>query len=236
MARSPAKRPIKKRKPRKTFKIITVEAKKPVTNPRFSKLAVGSPDDPFYVNPATIPSGVALQWATASVMNEPADNFPHSLHLKRAIEGGWKPVKGVTVKGLALVWAPIEVAEAQRNKNVFKAREQMREAAELFGLDEWGHRTSSSHLPLVTSSFMVSSNYDSVPPDTEPLDVAVTVSLRLSRRFQDAAAALKLTPEVYAQRRMDLYVRGVLAGLLLPVSASALELFEGGKFELTPRI
>lgn len=238
-----AKRPVKKRKPRKVVK----PSRKPRFNSRISRaeraakasqpepfepvfnLTIGTPDDPFHIDPLSIPGGVALHWITLSVDD-----------LDRAQSFGWKPVEGVGgVKGNMLVWAPVAIAEAQRDANIKRARDQIHEARELFGLNG---RREGHPFPIAPQSFMVSSAYETVPSDTAPLDVDVTVRLRLPGRLQDVAAALKLSPEVYAQRRMELYVRGELAGLLLPViyhdgyPAKSLELHESGNFSLVPRI
>lgn len=233
-----AKRPIKKRKPRKVKltmlgvdprdltprRALNIFAPKPKVplNPRF-RLKVGSDGDPFYIDQKTVPAGVALQWITLNVDD-----------LERAQSSGWKPVEGVGgVRGNMLVWAPVAVADAQRDANIKRAKDQMREAKESLGLNG---RREGRLFPIAPQSFMVSSAYETVPSDTGPIDIDVTVKLRLSGRLQDVAAALKLSPEVYAQRRMELYMRGDIAGLLLPSStAKCLELYETGNFSLTPR-
>lgn len=219
-----ARRPIKKRKPRKTKfdKAVAsaLKSKPAPKNPKF-KLEVGSEHDPFYVNPATIPTGVAIQWISLNVDD-----------LERAQYVGWKPVEGQDgVKGNMLVWAPIEVAKAQTDANIKRAKEQMREMDELFGR---GPRKENGYFPVVSQSFMVSSAYESVPSNAGPIEVDVIVKLRLSRSLQDAAAALKLSPQVYGQRRMDLYIRGDIGGLIIPIQ-DAVEITEYGNFQLTPR-
>lgn len=219
-----ARRPIKKRKPRKSKfdKIVAsaLKSKPAPKNPKF-KLDVGSEHDPLYVNPATIPHGVAIQWISLNVDD-----------LERVQHSGWKPVEGQDgVKGNMLVWAPIEVAKAQTDANIKRAKEQMREMDELFGR---APRKENGYFPVVSQSFMVSSAYESVPSNAGPIEVDVIVKLRLSRSLQDAAAALKLSPQVYGQRRMDLYIRGDIGGLIIPIQ-DAVEITEYGNFQLTPR-
>lgn len=221
MARRPAKRKPRKSKFDKAVK-SALKSKPSPLNPKF-KLEVGSEHDPFHVNPASIPHGVALQWISLNVDD-----------LERAQYSGWKPVEGQDgVKGNMLVWAPIEVAKAQTDANIKRAQDQMREARELFGFDEAGRR-EGAYFPIAPHSFMVSSAYETVPSDTLPIEVEVTVKLRLSGRLQDVAAALKLTPQVYGQRRMDLYIQGAIGGLIIPVK-DAVEITEYGNFQLTPR-
>jgi hypothetical protein len=56
--------------------------------------------------------------------------------------------------------------------------------------------------PLVDSSFIVAEDYKWVSHDAKPVVVQVAISLRVSRDWQDAAAALGLTTEEYARRRL----------------------------------
>lgn len=181
-----ARRPIKKRKARKTFKTIAVKAKRP-RKPVF-KLDIGSLTDPLYVDPKTIPDGFALQWT-------PADSD---------MPIGWQAVPDVGVTQLnRLIWAPIEVAEDERSNNIGSARKQMADSGALFGLDEYGKKLSHQYgFPFVSPSFMVSSNYQRVSPDAGPIDVEITIRVRISVKWQDAAACLGLEPQEYARRRL----------------------------------
>ncbi len=218
-----ARKPIKKRKQRRvsvnrkpksvkrkpTFdKIIrTVLAKKAKPlNPKF-KLKIGAPEDPFFVHPETIPDGVALQWVMTHCTEGTGSSFPHEdfsfLIYEKALDSGWKPVDGQKPIGSQiLVWAPKEVAEAQREADFDRAKEQIREAGALFGLDEYGHKLGRQGFPLVSPSFIVSSDYVSVPDDSSPIEVDVTIKVRMSVRWQNAAACLGLDPQEYARRRL----------------------------------
>jgi|SRR5579859_770117 len=205
---------------------VAPKAKRKPKKPTF-RLQVGTKDDPLYVDPATIPTGFALQW-----VNEHGND-----NVDTALDRGWSRVKNVLpVQGQVLLWATTEHAHAQRDELIAAARKQFDDANELFQI---GKRSYSSAMPIAPPSFMVSTAYEVVPADVEPIDVEVKVKLRLSRRFQDAAAALKLSVEEYAQRRMSLYVNGSLGGLLLPVEMAggdAVELHETGNFQLNSRI
>lgn len=224
-----ARKPVKKRtqpKPRKSAKKSSFDkivrkalAKKKVpTNPRF-KLKIGVPDgDKFFVHPETIPDGVALQWASPDLPY-------HDPMLARCLASGWKLVpKQEAIGGLVLVWAPKAIADAQRDKNIDIAQQQMQEMRDLFKMDA-PYVGQARRFPLVSESFLVSEPYQSIPSDTPPIDVEVTTRFRLSAHFQEAAALLHITPEVYAHRRLELYLRGELGGILLPMGG-ALELFE----------
>jgi hypothetical protein len=219
------RKPIKKRAaPRKSVKFDRVIrkafTKKAVpVNPKL-KLKIGSPEDPFFVHPETIPDGIALQWVSSDADAQPS--------LRRATESGWKLVHGLeAIRNLVLVWAPQALADAQRDENIKKAQDQIRQNRELFGLK----RKGGSWPAIVSNSFISSSDYQRVPSDSPPIDVAVTTKFRLSAQFQDAAAALGIDPQVYAERRLALYLRGDIGGILLPIRG-ALELFEDGNFTI----
>jgi hypothetical protein len=181
-----ARRPVKKRKARKTFKIVAVKAKR-LRKPVF-KLQIGSLNDPLYIDPKSIPHGIALQWTSAD----------------SDIPLGWEPVPNVGVIQLnRLIWATIEVAEEERAANIGRARKQMADAAALFGLDEYGRKLSHQYgFPFVSPSFMVSTQYATVPADSLPIDVDIAIKVRASVRWQDAAACLGLTVQEYVRRRL----------------------------------
>jgi len=221
-----ARKPIKKRKiVRKIVKKRIKAPKKPVVfNPKFD-LKIGTLEDPFHIHQETVPKGVSLQWITLS-----ADD------LIRVQASGWQAVKGQdAIKGNLLVWAPNALADAQRDANIQRAKDQMQEVRDLFQIKEDGRRAYDRSFPLVSQSFMVSSDYGQTPADAKPLDVEIKVNFRLSWRFQDAAASLGLSPKEYAQRRMSLYVSGVLGGIIMPADGNAIELFEDGNFNIVSR-
>jgi hypothetical protein len=206
-----AKRPIKKRTQRKV--IVKKRRVKQVAKPEAEK-------DPFYIDPKSIPKGKAYQW----VSNDPPEHLhTHSL-MDLAVASGWRSVKGEKrVGGQTLMWAPQKVADAQRDENIKRAHDQLRDYRQMFGKEP-----GVGYFPV---GHVVSEPYQTIPSDEPPIDCDVTVKFRLSQRYQDAAAALHLDPQVYAQRRLTLYLRGEIGGILLPVGG-ALELFEGGNFSI----
>ena len=209
-----ARKPVKKRKQsrvsvkRKTksakAKPVSVKQPKPF-KPTFN-LKIGIPEDPFFIHPETIPDGVALQWVTSSVMGTPQGDLPYAAYsfVEEAIKGGWKLVEGQKpLGGLVLMWAAQEVAKAQTQDNIDRAKQQMADARALFGMD--GSKASPYHgsrFPMVQDTFMVSSAYASVPAGSPSIDVDITIKFRVSARWQDAAAALGLDVQEYARRRL----------------------------------
>jgi hypothetical protein len=178
-----ARKPIKKRKP---FKITAVKASKP-RKPVF-KLDIGSIGDPLYIDPKSVPSGVALQWISADT----------------DIPAAWRPVPNVGLTHLnRLIWAPARVADGERDANISNAKQQMADARALFGMD--GSKASPYHgssFPMVKDAFMVSGFYKSVPPNAPSIDVDIAIKFRVSARWQDAAACLGLEIQEYARRRL----------------------------------
>lgn len=235
-----ARRPVKKRKQRAISKKTVFKKVKALVDRNFA----ADPEaekDPFYIDPKSIPKGKSYQWVATHIDGKPFPGF-----VRMAIGVGWKPVRGhKPVGGQILMWAPQKVADALRKRDIERAQQLMQEMRDILRMDV---STDHSHrVPLVSESFLASEPYESIPSDTPPIDVEVKVNFRLSAHFQESAALLKIDPQVYAQRRIALYLRGELGGILLPVYAvshtnergpkeNALELFEGGNFNIQSRI
>jgi len=205
------KRPPAKSKLAKAF-ASALHKKRPVTNPKF-KLKIGKLEDPFFIHPETIPSGVALQWFTFRIMGEHEADLHHPLgrsFVQQALNSGWKLVQGCEVDGQALMWAPESVAKAQADAGRSRAQQQMAEARALFGMD--GSKPSPYHggIRIADTNFVESKVYESIPSDAPPIDVDVTIKVRVSARWQDAAAALGLEVGEYTRRR--LYMEPIVLG------------------------
>lgn len=186
---------------------------------------------------------IAYQWAALPTTKEDREA------MQAYVAAGWSPVRKhpkfpttrgkVIFQGMLLMQIDAKKHRALVDTDVARARKQIDDVNKLFQIEGKRGRGENRSFPIVSSDFVVSSDYGVVPPDVDPVDVTVVVKLRLSRRFQDAAAALKLSVGEYAQRRMTMYVRGELGGLLLPVDpsgADAVELHEGGQLNLSSRI
>lgn len=200
-----ARKPIKKRKPRKVAKKTAFPkppamfTKKATASPKF-KLKIGSNEDPFFIHPDSIPRGVALQWVSTASLSE---YNPHSMmHL--CLASGWRQVKECEPIGaLYLMWAPEDLARSQKDANINRARQQMADALALFGFD--GQKPSPFHGPVASiapDTFVETRKYDSVSSDASPVDVDVTIKFRASARWQDAAAALGIDVQEYVRRRL----------------------------------
>jgi hypothetical protein len=186
------------RKPVKKRRVARKPAKSKPFNPKF-KLKIGLPDgDKFFVHPETIPAGVALQWVAVTVVGD-ADLS----NLDWYLEGGWKPVPNQKkIGGQVLVWAPQALADEMKKKGVGRATQQRADARALFGMD--GQNPSPYHggFPMAGPHFIETKDYEGVPSDAPPIDVDVTLKIRVSARWQDAAAALGLEVAEYARRRL----------------------------------
>ena len=151
--------------------------------------------DPFYIHPSDIPDGRSYQW--------------FSLTEKRAIEDAqeckWKAVpfsrhnfsrtynsKGKIVCQNSLLMenskAYVDSKDAE-NRNLVN---EMLAAQQI----------APGKLKFVSPSFMVSWDYKKLPADAKPVVVPVTIDFRVSVKWRDAAAALGLSDQEYARRRL----------------------------------
>lgn len=62
--------------------------------------------------------------------------------------------------------------------------------------------------------------YKRIPSAVPAVRVDVTIPVWLSGRYQDAASALGLTNEIYAQRRVLMHLDGSIDGLLMPADGA----------------
>jgi hypothetical protein len=219
------RKPIKKRTQRSHLKVISKAWRPNALKRRVKQVAKTEAEkDPFYIDPKLIPKGQSYQWVTNA---KPEKYQIHSM-MDLCLASGWRPVKGKKfVGGQTLMWAPKAIADAQRDVNTNRAQDQLRQFREMFGME----KPEAGGINYFSAGHIVSEPYQNIPQNAPPIDCDVTVKFRLSQRYQDAAAALHLDPQVYAQRRLALYLRGEIGGILLPVGG-ALELFEGGNFSI----
>jgi len=176
------RRPVKKA-PRKA-PARKARKSKPIFN-----LKIGTKDDPFHVDPIGVPKGVSMQWLGAT-------------SIKGAQEKGWRRVPRVEpVGGLALMWAPENVAAAQIKFWVDKAQEQRRMHSEPFALNE-PKRWAKGGIPIMPPDFLVGEEYNRIASDAPPIIVEFPVSFSMPAVWQDAASALHLSNSEYARRRV----------------------------------
>jgi hypothetical protein len=187
--------------------------------------------DPF--SPISPPKGKSYQWFAIEVMGERNDRAWKAIAI-----GSWKPVpfrrhsnelpktfnvKGRIVRdGLMLCERAKELTDAAIDRSKNDALEMMKAQRELFGFDRDPNedRYHRGPIPIMNAGWVESQPYDRVHDDAPFVDIAVTIRVRLPARLQDAASALKLTNEMYAQRMIELHARGDIGGLLLPMLES----------------
>lgn len=200
----------------------------------------------FKLDDVRAPKGLAYQWVA-----DPKIDPHRECEWSQAIKAGWKPVsskrhpKFPAKRGRVAFGAMVLMQISEKRKralveaDIARAKAQMKEYRDLFRMDG---REGDQRFPLVSPDFMVSSAYESVPPDAESVDIPVMIKLRMTRRFQDAAAALRLSVEQSAQRRITLFLRGDLGGLLLPAPPDAdgwpesVEIHEQALFTITAKV
>ena len=232
-----ARRPLNKRKQR--AKIV----KKPIAEARTE-----AEKDPFYIDPKFKKPGRAYQWVA---ITHGSEYDPFSID-EQCRKSGWKPVPLVkNVGNQRLMWAPQKVADAQRQANTDLAIAMDNDIRAALGMDVNGALTDRGKIGLITTEWLDRAlafdkrmeelglpskrhEYTPVPSNAPSIEVEVTTKFRMSARFQDAAACIGITPEMYAQRRVALYLQGQFGGILLPIDG-AFELFEDGNFTIQSR-
>lgn len=105
--------------------------------------------DEFYINPDDVPDGWAYEWKRKTVLG--AEDPAYQVALARA---GWEPVPAsrhpsympmdghyatIERKGMILMERPAEISEEARNKELRKARLQVRNKEEQLGAAAPGH-------------------------------------------------------------------------------------------------
>lgn len=181
------RRPIKKRVARKAKKIRTKSVP-----PIF-----GAEEAKIFDIPKP-PAGLAYQWVLAEHLRKYPGwvSVPFARHSSE-IPADTNEDGSIVYLGNVLV---------QRAEELVKAELSIPQKLALKNLQEHpayrapGERYSP--FPVLSESFMVSREYAVVPADSPPIDVDITIKFRVSRRWQDAAAALGLDAQEYARRRL----------------------------------
>jgi hypothetical protein len=143
---------------------------------------------------------MAYQWAS----RHPEDQHRLFAHFR----AGWKKSKNPAGKlknrpaDVILLEIPKDQYQRFVADGIHRAKEQIEEASKPFGINAGGFDRKSRPFPLVSPSFMVSSDYPKLPAEAAPIEVNVTIKVRASVGWQDAAACLGLSVEEYARRRL----------------------------------
>lgn len=206
-------RKVKKSAPRRRKKASPID---PAPSPFFSKF-IDPASDPYEIH---APAGKEYQWIAIAVLGEPVDDG----WLENFRRKGWKrvlakrhpqftsPDKYITRDGLRLYERKIPKDRPALTEANLAAIKQFNDHAAAAVKSESGY--------VMPVSWNVSVPYEHVPSDTPALQIEVLIPVWLSGRYQDAARALGLTNEVYAQRRILLHLRGEIDGLLMPADGA----------------
>ncbi len=180
--------------------------------------------DPYYINPRLIPAGWAYQWVPqGSKLAEGWTTVPYSRHAHDFSDEYSGMFGQITFLGLTLIETTIGQAQKEREALQAKARDLTSEIDKRFGRDVDGGR--SGGFWIMPQDWNVSYTAEEIdridPPPSEgpPVEVAITLMMKVPARWNSAAAFLKLTLNEYARRRV-LMERPVL-GSMDPFSQDA---------------
>lgn len=168
-----------------------------------------------------------FQWMVAAIDGQPVPP-------ERWKAGGWRPVHFTDhIKTLTSDWR-LPKNQVGRDGLVLYWRSKPLNDVALEDAHAAALKQSSEHLAHQGSSIYVdyidragfsiptvaalSEGYERVASSADPVDVEVTITFRMTGRWQDAAAALNLSNEEYARRRVALWSQGAIPGLLLPIA------------------
>jgi hypothetical protein len=218
MAKKP-KRKAARKLPRKIVR-KTVRKSKKIAKPVALPPRV-VPEDSSRTGDIAIPADLAYQWIRVELFGE----LDHQSH-GAALDAGWRPVPfkrhagqfhpnndwpgKIVHGGRMLMENAADAASAQIDALMSKAHQQMTEAWEPFGGQPNGRKHTFAIMP---GDFVVSEKYARIASDALPIDVEVTIRVRLPASVQDTIQALHLPMEEYARRRLVME-----PGVLYPVN------------------
>lgn len=208
-----ARRPVKKRKPRKLSNTSAFQKVKELVERNYASEPL---PDPFEIGP---PKGKAYQWASLH-----PDSKTEFESYKRS---GWKPVpasrhrefpsdRGRIVLGESVL---LEVSRKKYEKmigsGIARAKAQMQDQSDALRLIDGGG--TIRRVAIMPDDWVASDSY--VPEHDEPfIDIPISITIRVTNRWQQAAGACRLTTEEYMRRRIIMFSQGQIPGLLLPVA------------------
>lgn len=217
------------RKPKATRKVAAKKAK-PAIEPAQQDFS----HDPYFIPADQIPKGWEYQWFCIAVNGIERDPRIIAIETKdwravpRTRHKQYSGFRHIVLDGLKLYERRIPKDRPALTEANLAAIKQYEEHP----AHPKNRKVHPHHSTLIMpEEWNESETYDRVPNDATLVKISVSVPFALHARFQDAANALKLTLEQYAQRRILLYLRGEIDGMLLPVDG-ALELIEPS-FNLT---
>lgn len=176
-------------------------------------------NDPFYLDERLIPAGWAYQWSTHVDPRSGWRAVPYSRHAHDFPKEAQGADGFIAIWGLVLTEIPADFVKAELANSTQRARDMVSHFDRSIGREEEGRR-GFWIMPegwLVSYSKEEVAELDPPPRDGPPVEVAVTLLMKVPSRWDNAAAYLKLTLNEYTRRRI-LMERPVL-GVMDPFSA-----------------
>jgi hypothetical protein len=181
--------------------------------------------DPFTII-GNIPKGMSYQWVALSVLGNketvarcPGDDRDVAeFHLQVMRNGGWTsvpakrhpkmPKKGrnIVVRGQLLMQRKEALTNAAREREI-------RDAQRMYQEHPGSAHHKNSNTDFITPIVSALDNWPG--KDGIPIDVDVTIPVRLYSNLLEAAAICHLSPQEYARRMITLIYRGDLSGVLI---------------------
>ena len=201
-------------------------ARKPVAK-KESKLNPNEWVDPFEIPANVIPKGKEYQWVPT--YRSPGEEG-HEIIDKQA--EGWTVVPlsrhkklFPKCKGKHIVVDDLKLFERKKHSgftsaNLEAIRMRDEHPAWQMELSKRTGKIEGSRFPIMPESWNESASYEHIPSDATSVQISVQIPFWLSGRYQDAASALGLTNEVYAQRQILLHLSGQIDGLLMPADGA----------------
>lgn len=188
--------------------------------------------DQFYIDPRFIPKNKSYQWIAIAVMGDksPAQKFT-----------GWHPVPfrrhsrlfpKANIRGKIIVGDQMLMERtAKQTKAALKKLTDKAVALDTTGAFNdypylMGKVANREVYPKLLSGNIPNKPYWTQEGQPTAQVVEVKISLRLTDRHVDAAAACKLTPEKYGQNAVSMLAEGFFDGLLLPTNNGGYEIFD----------
>lgn len=159
------------------------------------------------------PSGFAYQWSPFSrieyMRSRGWSQVPFSRHPEMAQSTNFDGY--IVYRDTALFQISAELVKAETHRLFEMAKDLTRDFDEMLG-KEPGHG-GQGFVWIAPASFTQSAEYEHYPDDRGPVDVQLTITLRVPARWCDTANALHLAHAEYARRRV------LMSGYLLAADA-----------------
>ena len=190
-----------------------------------------SKPDPFFIDPKLVPAGWAYQWTTYVDPHSGWRPVPYSRHAHDFPKAAQGPDGFVVIEGLHLAEIPEHFVRSELASGAQKARDMVGDFDQSIGRDNVGKGWY-----ILSPGFIVEREITREMAHTEgpPVEVLVTLTMKVPQRWSAAAATLDLTLQEYTRRRI--LMERPLLGCTLPWNGSSEEPFyEPFLLNLAPR-